>query len=244
MSKKQTLVNKFKELRTRLALVATAGILGVGGYLSNKPTLKNQENNKVDKILQEIDQKIIGEGAIESAQEILNDVGRILPKRKNEQFEKNIQEVEEVSLEYFNDYSIVDFLDSKGYDTSFASRAKLANDYGINDYRGTKTQNLQLLNILKGIEFNQDSSINQEQTLLNDKEETQVPEVPEDKEETQEPEASEDKEETQNRRVIDNSGLLERKSTSFVYAREENSESQLSRQEEKGRSRKLVLSEE
>jgi len=45
--------------------------------------------------------------------------------------------------------SIVDYLKSTGQPSSFTSRAKLAAQYGITDYRGTAQQNIQLLNLLK-----------------------------------------------------------------------------------------------
>jgi len=45
--------------------------------------------------------------------------------------------------------SIVDYLKSIGMPSDFASRAKLAQQYGITDYRGTAEQNIKLLNLLK-----------------------------------------------------------------------------------------------
>ena len=45
--------------------------------------------------------------------------------------------------------SIVDYLKSIGQSSDFASRAKLATQYGITDYRGTAEQNTRLLNLLK-----------------------------------------------------------------------------------------------
>jgi DNA replication initiation complex subunit (GINS family) len=47
------------------------------------------------------------------------------------------------------DVSIVDYLKSIGQPSDFASRKKLAEQYGIKDYRGTAQQNLQLLALLK-----------------------------------------------------------------------------------------------
>lgn len=46
--------------------------------------------------------------------------------------------------------SIVDYLNSKGIDSSFANRKKLAAQYGISGYAGTATQNLTLLNKMRG----------------------------------------------------------------------------------------------
>jgi flagellum-specific peptidoglycan hydrolase FlgJ len=46
--------------------------------------------------------------------------------------------------------SLVDFLKSKGKDSSFHSRTILANRYGVKNYSGTAAQNNQLLTILEG----------------------------------------------------------------------------------------------
>lgn len=45
--------------------------------------------------------------------------------------------------------SIVDYLNAKGQDSSFPARAKLAEAYGIPNYRGTAVQNTQLLELIK-----------------------------------------------------------------------------------------------
>jgi hypothetical protein len=47
-----------------------------------------------------------------------------------------------------NNGSIVDYLNSKGQDSSYATRAKLAAQYGISNYTGSAQQNTQLLGIL------------------------------------------------------------------------------------------------
>jgi hypothetical protein len=47
------------------------------------------------------------------------------------------------------DVSIVDYLKSIGQPSDFVSRKKLAEQYGIKDYRGTAEQNIQLLALLK-----------------------------------------------------------------------------------------------
>jgi len=44
--------------------------------------------------------------------------------------------------------SIVDFLNSKGQDSSYGARARLAQQYGISNYTGSAQQNTQLLGIL------------------------------------------------------------------------------------------------
>ena len=46
--------------------------------------------------------------------------------------------------------SIVDYLKSQGQDSSYASRKKLAEQYGIGGYSGTAAQNTALLNALRG----------------------------------------------------------------------------------------------
>lgn len=50
----------------------------------------------------------------------------------------------------YNGKSIVDYLKSIGQDSSFSNRKKLAQANGINNYKGTASQNTQLLNILRG----------------------------------------------------------------------------------------------
>lgn len=45
--------------------------------------------------------------------------------------------------------SIIDYLNSIGTDSSFAHRAKLAEQHGIRNYKGTAAQNLELLNTLR-----------------------------------------------------------------------------------------------
>lgn len=46
--------------------------------------------------------------------------------------------------------SIVDYLNSVGIDSTFANRKKLAEQYGISNYTGTASQNLDLLNKMRG----------------------------------------------------------------------------------------------
>lgn len=48
-----------------------------------------------------------------------------------------------------NTNSIVDYLNSKGVDSSYVNRAKLAKEYGIKDYKGTAPQNIKLLELIK-----------------------------------------------------------------------------------------------
>ena len=45
--------------------------------------------------------------------------------------------------------SIVDWLNAHGQDSSFASRSKLAREYGIANYRGTASQNVRLLKLIR-----------------------------------------------------------------------------------------------
>lgn len=48
-----------------------------------------------------------------------------------------------------NSNSIVDYLKSIGIDSSYNNRAKLAQQYGISGYRGTASQNIELLNKMR-----------------------------------------------------------------------------------------------
>lgn len=54
------------------------------------------------------------------------------------------------NLSNYNGQSIVDGLNSVGYDSSFASRKILATQLGISNYTGTAEQNLKMINLLKG----------------------------------------------------------------------------------------------
>ncbi len=49
-----------------------------------------------------------------------------------------------------NNYSVVDFMNSKGLKSDFNTRKSLAQQYGIKDYKGTAEQNMQLLSHLNG----------------------------------------------------------------------------------------------
>ncbi|QZA69131.1 peptidoglycan binding protein [Bacillus phage 010DV004] len=55
-----------------------------------------------------------------------------------------------VSAASVNTYSVVDFLAARGEDPSISHRSKLAANHGITGYRGTASQNLQLLEKLRG----------------------------------------------------------------------------------------------
>lgn len=48
-----------------------------------------------------------------------------------------------------NSLGLVDWMKSQGMDSSFSNRKKLAQKHGINGYKGTASQNIKLLNILK-----------------------------------------------------------------------------------------------
>ena len=160
MSKKQTLVNKFKELRTRLALVATAGLIGLSGCASEKKNEHEDHNNKVNEIIHQIDEKIIQEKSFDSAQNILNDLNKVMPEIKMDGIgnktvldlskKKNIQTWDNIDLSNYYGVSLVDALSQNGYPSSFESRAGLAEHFGITDYEGLGWQNILLLQKAKG----------------------------------------------------------------------------------------------
>lgn len=56
------------------------------------------------------------------------------------------------NLANYNGISIVDGLNSVGYNSSYASRKELAAKLGIANYTGTAAQNTQMLNMLRGTE--------------------------------------------------------------------------------------------
>lgn len=64
--------------------------------------------------------------------------------------------------------SIVDYLQSNDMNSSFASRKKLAESYGIKNYKGTSQQNLNLLSLLNGNSPNYKASIqNKKEASIN-----------------------------------------------------------------------------
>ena len=54
------------------------------------------------------------------------------------------------NLANYTGYSIVEGLNSVGYDSSYASRKELAQKLGISNYSGTAEQNLKMIELLKG----------------------------------------------------------------------------------------------
>lgn len=65
-------------------------------------------------------------------------------------YDVNIIKNENNESSGYSGNSIVDYLKSKGIDSSYANRKKLAKENGINNYTGTAEQNLKLLEILRG----------------------------------------------------------------------------------------------
>ena len=63
---------------------------------------------------------------------------------------KNPEETNLPNLSSYNGTSIVDALNSVGYNSSYASRKELAGKLGIEGYTGTAEQNTQMLNLLRG----------------------------------------------------------------------------------------------
>lgn len=64
-----------------------------------------------------------------------------------------------------NNNSIVDYLAGTGQDSSYAARARLAQQKGISGYRGTTQQNLQLLGFLRGNKAT--TAVGQSQNYIN-----------------------------------------------------------------------------
>lgn len=75
-------------------------------------------------------------------------------KKVSEQYgvqpETNVSKQESEKNIGYTGGSIVDYLNSVGQDSSFASRKILASQHGIQGYSGTASQNTQLLNALRG----------------------------------------------------------------------------------------------
>lgn len=78
------------------------------------------------------------------------------------------------------DVSVVDYMKARDMDSSFDNRSSLAKQYGIDNYRGTGEQNINLLNILKGDKSannsvsSQKSNSNQKEIASNAKEASKV----------------------------------------------------------------------
>jgi len=67
---------------------------------------------------------------------------------------KEEKPMEKESVVYFKKYTgkkegIVAILDDKGYDSSFASREKIAKLSGIKDYKGTAEQNTKMVKLIR-----------------------------------------------------------------------------------------------
>ncbi|WP_368901912.1 G5 domain-containing protein [Oceanobacillus oncorhynchi] len=67
------------------------------------------------------------------------------------------------------DVSVVDYMKGRGMDSSFDNRSSLAKQYGIENYRGTGEQNINLLNILKG-DKSANNSVSSQKSNSNNKE--------------------------------------------------------------------------
>lgn len=79
--------------------------------------------------------------------------GYICVLRPKDQSKLGINKNTETSLPNLSNYkgvSIVDGLNSVGYNSSYASRKELAAKLGISNYTGTAEQNTQMLNLLRG----------------------------------------------------------------------------------------------
>ena len=77
--------------------------------------------------------------------------GNLIEKKKEITYQKGARTL---SIRDYHGNSIVDALNSIGYDSSFSSRSKLAKKYGIKNYKGTARQNINLLKKLKKDNFN------------------------------------------------------------------------------------------
>ncbi len=77
--------------------------------------------------------------------------GNLIEKKKEITYQKGAHTL---SIRDYHGNSIVDALNSIGYDSSFSSRSKLAKKYGIKNYKGTARQNINLLKKLKKDNFN------------------------------------------------------------------------------------------
>src|SRR5690625_6339872 len=77
-----------------------------------------------------------------------------LRKKTNKTTTKSSSKDKSKNTSEYTGGSIVDYLKSIGQPSSFAHRKKLAQRYGIKNYKGTASQNTRLLNALRGKKTN------------------------------------------------------------------------------------------
>lgn len=79
--------------------------------------------------------------------EIIDEIQNELDKLNGKEPSKKVVKTKSTSKP--SNMSVVDYLESKGIDSSFANRKKLASKHGIKGYKGTASQNLDLLEALR-----------------------------------------------------------------------------------------------
>src|SRR5690625_7800007 len=85
-----------------------------------------------------------------------------LRKKTNKTTTKSSSKDKSKNTSEYTGGSIVDYLKSIGQPSSFAHRKKLAQRYGIKNYKGTASQNTRLLNALRGKKRSEERRVGKE----------------------------------------------------------------------------------
>lgn len=101
-------------------------------------------NKQVGKTLKNVGHKDLGNTACPGKNFRMSELKKLVEAK-----ETSSNTSKKVNTAY-SGYSIVDYLVSIGQSATFANRSKLAKKYGIKNYKGTASQNLELLDKLRG----------------------------------------------------------------------------------------------
>ena len=144
----------FKKLKTKNNLQKLIATLVLTTSMSSCTIPNKLSTSKHDRLILNLEQLMKND----NLEEVLSQIhplimdGGLQKKENLEIIQKLIQENNTVEIDLSNYYgvSIVDALSQNGYDSSFEYRAKLAKNFGIENYQGLAWQNILLLQYLKG----------------------------------------------------------------------------------------------
>ena len=133
--KSKTLSRTLKTLAFALGLATTARTSGVVMPIKEENRIESHDHNHNHNHDLEIDQVIV------SIDKNYSNVSEKIYKLIN------IKEINNPMISEYKGSSIVDALNSCGIDSSYKNRKLIASSLGIENYRGTASQNIQLLNM-------------------------------------------------------------------------------------------------
>lgn len=139
----------FKKLKTKNNLQKLIATLVLTTSMSSCTIPNKLSTSKHDRLILNLEQLMKND----NLEEVLSQIhplimdGGLQKKENLEIIQKLIQENNTVEIDLSNYYgvSIVDALSQNGYDSSFEYRAKLAKNFGIENYQGLAWQNILLL---------------------------------------------------------------------------------------------------